>query len=470
MTSKQVPIQQAVNIGCEHYKSGNTDAAEKIFKNILSVDPDNVDANHLLGIIEKDKGHFEHAVKLISKAIRIDPDQAVFYNHLGIVLKEMEKLPDAIQNFKKAINLNPDYCLAFNNLGDAYIASNRFDRAIAALKNAISIKPDYVSPYCNLGVAFKAQENFKRAIASLTKALALDPNHAKAHNNLGDVYKALNLMEKAVEHYKQAISIQPSFLTAICNLAHLYEKTNQLDKSQDTIQKALSIDQHDPLANCLLATILRRQKEYNDALNVLSGIKIPTTNTVLASRIHYEFGKTYDYLDTPQNAFDHFNRANRFSADNRFSAQADKSSFVKQIHQNKILFSKEYANLLPADRDKDLNPPIFIVGFPRSGTTLLDQIIGSHPEVLVVEEKPMLEMAMETSPHFSLTDAKPDTPISDQEIKALQASYFKHLRTCTGKHTGKKIIVDKYPLNLVSMGCIHTLFPRAKIIMCLRHP
>ena len=214
-------LQGLIQKGIQVHQAGQLPEAEAIYRQVLDVEPDHADANHLLGVIADQAGRHEIAVLLISKAIKKNPIDAAYHCNLGNALHEQGRLDEAIASYRKALAIKPDYAEAHSNLGNALHEQGRLDDAVASCRKALGIKPDLAGAHSNLGNAFTDLGRLDDAVASYHKALALKPDFPEVHSNLGTALKKLGRFEDAAASYHKALAIEPDFPEAHENLGRL---------------------------------------------------------------------------------------------------------------------------------------------------------------------------------------------------------------------------------------------------------
>jgi predicted O-linked N-acetylglucosamine transferase (SPINDLY family) len=211
-------IVQALQQAARFHDAGRMRDAELLYRDVLTIDPNNPDALHLLGMVAYETGHHVEAVKLIRQAIGIRPSPA-YYNNLGVVAKGIGQFDEAVGLNYCALALKPDYAEGHNNLGVLFKdRKNGFELAVACFDRAVELKPDYADALANLGNAYTVRGRLDEARSAIERALAIDPKNAGAHVNLGAVYQNQGLMAEAVACYKQALIARPDHAAAHSNL------------------------------------------------------------------------------------------------------------------------------------------------------------------------------------------------------------------------------------------------------------
>jgi tetratricopeptide (TPR) repeat protein len=188
---------------------------------------------------------------------------------------------------------------------------SRYEESIVYLQQAIANKPNYAEAYNNLGVALYKSERYEEALENYNSALKVRAEFAEAYFNIGILLSETRQNEEAISSYEQAISINPRYLDALYNLASLYEKLNQIENSNIWSQKIFQFQAEEPKANRLAAVLLRRDKKYQEALNVLKNISLDKLDIETTIAIHFEMGKVYDLIEESESAITHFEKANQ---------------------------------------------------------------------------------------------------------------------------------------------------------------
>ena len=419
-------------------------------------------------------GRLEEVVLQATAIAAEYPKAVILYNILGAAHAGLRNLDEAIASFGKAVRIKPDYVEAHNNLGLALQSRGRFEEAIESFSKAVHIKPDYAEAHNNLGAALKYQGRLEEAVASLGKALQIAPDRAEAHNNLGAALQDQGRLEEATASFSNALQIKPDFVEAHSNLCGLYEKQNNIEELERALEKA-TLNCGKDNSNILfhLAQLANRKNQFGDALGYLNKVQVERIQPSQKEAYFSLLGKACDKLGRFDEAFSSFAKQNEWA---RVSIGAKK--FNADRHLNSVLAHKAawatgakpaWTNPISGVSNKS---PSFLVGFPRSGTTLLDTILRSHTQITVIEEKPMVGVLVGVmSKAFAQTPTVRNlNTLSEADVISLRDIYFKELKKHIDRVDDGKLIVDKFPLNVVHVGIIHRVFPDAKFILALRHP
>ncbi|MDA9783652.1 tetratricopeptide repeat protein [Gammaproteobacteria bacterium] len=457
------------NLGNTLKNVGRLDEAEASFRKAIALKPDFAEAHSNLGATLKELCRLDEAEASYTEAIALKADFATAHNNLGNTLKELGRLDEAEASFRKTIALKPDFALAHYNLGNTLQELVRLEEAEASYAQAIAVKPDYAEARNNLGVILRELGRFDEAIASYTLAIAVKPDYAETHNNLGVILQELNRLEEAEASLRQAIALKTDYADAYCNLCELLEKTNKVEETLLVIENA-KVNVVEKGADFLFyeALILFKLKDYEMVEELIKKI----SKEELSEGIKPSFMKlkadVHHHKKDYSAAFEEFKSMNEYvkdsqeykkqQADNYFNHQRDSIFQLEQLQQQTL-----YKSVI----EPSWNQPTFLIGFPRSGTTLLDTILRSHSNIDVLEEVPMVEKMNDSLEHVTTISMIEDMDNAAAEIAS--GFYYEELKK--NIEVGKKqIVIDKLPLNILMLPLINQVFPKAKFIMALRHP
>jgi len=513
------------------HKNGQLDQAEEIYKNVLISEPQQSDAQYLLGIISLNKGNYEVAIKLIDKAIIIDPTKAHYYNDCAQAYTALNNTENAIDYYKKAIALNKDNIEAYNNIGNIFREIGEHGQAIIHLKKAIDLDSTFTEGHYNLALTYGKNKDYKNATFYYNKTIEIDPNFFAAYNNLGVIYKNNLDIKTAFQYFKKAISINPKYLDAYLNIGYIYLQSGNTDEAFRNFKIILNIDPSHIKAYMGIAIGMRRLNKQDEAISQLKkalGIKpddpylldaIGQTLTELGKKekaieyfentikikpssyktihslalinpeskylttikkslkdnnindndkahLHFSYGIISDKLKDFDSAFTEYKKANLIKR-NKIPYKAENDS----TYVNKLIttYTKEYVNKIKKyGMSSDL--PIFIVGMPRSGTSLAEQILSSHNSVYGAGELNLIEKNIEDEILKKFNENNYDTKsiinLSETTIKFILEDYLNELRKFS--KTASRI-TDKLPYNYLKIGLIKSLLPNSRIIYCKRN-
>ena len=380
-------------------------------------------------------------------------------------------------NFKVAENLynqvlkiDPNHIKTIFFLGTLSVQTKNFGRAKQMLQKTIQVQPNNVDAHNNLGVVFKEFEKFQKAKDCFERVIQIQPNHVDAVNNLGNVFKQLGKPQKAIDYYQRAIEIEPSYVGAHYNLMEICEKTNRIIELKNAVSNAKTIFKDNSIIKLYEGILLSRNEKFVEAKNCLKLISFES-NEINKEIIRVStLAKCYDRIGDTDKAFNYFKKANLLTQKTKIK-NFDKNKYLQEIKIRKEFFKKSKIEKWPTLKQPDNEPsPIFLIGFPRSGTTLLDTILRSHPSIEVIEEKPMVDKLIYSLNELTENNFENLKKIEIDQIKKIRNIYFKNLDIHIQNNHNSKIYIDKLPLNIINVGEIIRIFPKSKFIISLRHP
>ncbi len=378
--------------------------------------------------------------------------------HLDIVAEQAERLTREF----------PGSFALWNLLGASCAQTGRISLAEQAFRSATELKPDFPDAFSNLGNVLKDQGRLEEAVASFTRAIALKPDFAEAHGNLGNAFKNLDRLEEAAACFARAIALKPDHLEAHCNLFELYEKSNRLDSAREALENARKVfPVFPPELKLRNAAYHFRMKEFEMVIAELQDIGAKDLRANSETRRLELLAKSLEKTRRHDEAFLCMHRMNELikAAHKVFDEPA--SAYLHNTEMRRQYLQSSRGEK-PAGRSASAGPrPVFLVGFPRSGTTLLDAFLRGHPQVEVVEERPMLARTTGLIGEFS-PPARIEG-LDDETLGRMRGIYFDELKQHV-LHDEGKTLVDKLPLNLIMAPEMHALFPDARYILALRHP
>ena len=446
------------NISGACYKAiGQLDAAVESYKKALAIKPDYAEVNYNLGVTLKELGQLDAAVKCYEKAIASQPDYADPYNNLGSIFLRLDQLDAAVECYEKAIAIQPDYAEAHNNLGLTLKKLDQVDAAVKCYEKAIASQPDYADPYNNLGSIFMELGQMDDAINSYEKAVAIKPEYAEAHNNLGNAFNKLERLDDSVKCYKKALIFKPDYTDAHYNLGIAFKGLGQIDDAVKCYEKAVAIKPDNAEAHRNLSALKKYTKDDPQITQMQSLVSTSDLSQSDRMLLCFALAKAYEDLGKQDELFKFLHEGNRLrKEDLSYSLDKDQKLFTSCRN----LFSS-----LPSTIENSLSyetsaiQPIFIVGMPRSGTSLVEQIIASHHAVHGAGELDTLSNLI--LPIVKNHPTHNNRVLSEKTFFSIRQQYLDSLSSF---NVSENIITDKMPLNFRYIGFILSAFPEAKII------
>lgn len=386
---------------------------------------------HRKGLEKAHRQAYQAAHQLISEAIALDPCCFQYRISLCEVCEKWGNPELAARAYLDGIRVKPDWADGYNNLGVVYIRAGNAEKGLACFRKAVEIRPDYVDALNNLGSALKDGGRVDAAIPFYEQAVRLRPDYAGAWSNLGNTYRAMGQMDRAETAFRKALELDPANAAVHRDLANTVDHTTR-DKD-----------------------ILEMEHRFKDP-----GAKP-------FQRLHLGFGlaKAFADLDDPETAFFYLSRANRIMRESYTYEIQEEARFFKAIKQ---VFSPEFFRRHPGSGIAD-PAPVFILGMPRSGTSLVEQILASHSRVHGAGELEYIKRIAENG--FVLAqDRRFPESVPDIPLERLRQAGQEYLEAVKGRDPEKAFITDKMPGNFRFIGLIRLLLPRARIIHCTRDP
>ena len=493
-------IAAAIEEGLAHHRAGRREAAEAVYRRLLEIEPEQADALHLLGVIAHQRGmhgaaiegirraiaasattasyhnslgeayrasgEAEQAMAAYRRAIALDPGYAPPHYNLGIALMSRDRLGDAIASFQRALEIEPGDAKTHINLGNAFKKSARLDDAVACYREAVRLQPGDAAGHYNLGGVLKVQGQLEEAVACYRSALAIEPESAKTHNNLAIALRIQGRFEEAMASYRRALEIDPGYAEAHDNLGNLL---NELGRSQDALASYRSALERDPgNARANYHYSVHRGfagdepavTRLRDLLNA-DGVGEEDRNFLL-----FALGNACDGLCRYDEAFSYYARANeQRRRQQTYDREAHERLFGAIIAANGSL----NATAGRAPRQPDF-VPIFVVGLPRSGKTLVEIMLGQHASVFAASESDLWQRIVHDQAGAA---GIADPYICDQDelagvfIANLGAAYETEMRRIGG---ARRYFITTRPDNIIALGLIARALPAARIIECRRDP
>jgi protein O-GlcNAc transferase len=290
-----------------HHKAGQLSDAERLYRLILSRNPRQPEALHMLGVLAHQAGQNGPAEDLIRQAISVQPSVAGYHGNLGMVLAAKGKLDEAIASYRNSVELQPQYPDAYNNLASLLIDASQFEAAIDACRKALALKPQIAAAHYNLGAALRGKGNLSGAASAFHAATLAKPGYAEAHNSLGDMLAKQGQTEQAIASFRQAITARPAYPEAFNNLGNAYRDLHQLRAAAAAYQSALLIRADDAVVLNNLGTLLEGLPESAEqCIEVYQRALAAQPNLAAA---HYNLGNALRKLGRVGEAVDQYRQA-----------------------------------------------------------------------------------------------------------------------------------------------------------------
>jgi Flp pilus assembly protein TadD len=400
-------------------------------------------------------GRLAEAIACYEQVVARDPQDWEIWNNLGNARRDAGDLRRAIDALTIARDLRPDLGAIHYNLGVTLAMAEALAEAARAFGEAVRLAPDHPAGLLALGSVLRQLGRHAEALTPLERAARLAPAAAEIRIELGRTLSGLGRFDEADAAYRDALTVEPGLAAAFLERGLLLERGNRLERLPALLDEAAAAGvPADDLAY-LRALALEREGRLDAALDAARAADDPAR----AARL---IGRLADRLGAAGAAFDAYRELNRLAGAGWAERAAAYRAHVAALRD---MMSADYAARWSAlDLDLSRPAPVFLVGFPRSGTTLLDTLLMGHPGVHVLEEAPILQRVGEALGDFARLPE-----LGADEANELRALYFSEL-DALDPAAQERLVVDKLPLNILGAPLIRRLFPEAKLIFALRHP
>jgi len=451
-----------------HRLAGRNTEALDCLDQALKLEPGNAGALTLAGMILHAQGRAVDAAHCFERACRAQPGNAELHHNLGVVLQGMRRFGEAAACYERAIQLKPDYAQAYNSLGTILFAQGRYGEAVTFFRASLGLKPDDAETFNNLGVALQATNLMDEAEQCFARALELRPDYIDALVNLGTMRQRLGRTEQAMACFERALALRPDHPPTHNHVGLMMTSLGRLEEARRAFENAIRLDPGQLAYHCARAAVVKFEagdpwlpplEEFAKDIDRLAPIE--------RVKLQFALAKACDDLGDYEAGFRYLLAAN---AERRRVLAYDERAALDALKRIAQGFTAERMRQRGARSAGDSSPvPVFIVGMPRSGTSLVEQILASHPLVFGAGE---LEDFGRLANALRLADGAPAFPdrvdeLADEALTGLGADYLAVLRARAPQATR---ITDKMPHNFQHIGLIHLALPGAKIIHVRRNP
>ncbi len=446
---------------------GDMPGVSNACQHVLKLQADHPRALSLLGNALASQGQHEAAITNYEKALALKPGDIAILNNLGNALYIASRLDEAADKLRKVVRLQPDYADAHNNLGNIYKAQNKNNVAIDHFQKALALNPKLFETLLNLGDILSDRIGHPIAAEEcFRKALALKPDDIQAHTGLINMLRFQGRLDDSLKAVNSALRFNPEHPGSLARIADIYEQQGEYDKAYSQI--CMLLENNDKPLPLLIEVMLRICQKVgccDEAIKRAQGLLATETLAPISRQtLHFELGKLHDKAKEYDRSFEHYHSANETA-----KPPFDIEEIKQQVNSLTHTYNKETLAQL-SHSNNDNQQPVFIVGMPRSGTSLTEQILGSHPEVFAAGEMNDINDIAASMPALLGTDKPhPDCLewLNQNTIDQLARRYLDKLDTLS---TDTRYITDKMPHNFMNLGLIALLFPKTRIIHCVRDP
>ena len=455
------------NLGVIFQQEKQYQKSIELYKKSISAFPKSHEAYSNLGSLLLTMGQYDLAEDYLNKVVSFKSDFLMAYQNLFNLYLQTKQQDKAEKTIFKCLKLAPNNHLINSNLGRFLLEKGDLYKSRKYLEKAINLKPDFWIAYNNLATLDATTGNLSGAEFNLQKAIFLNPAYLEGYVKLGEIKIDLNKVKEAESLFLKSLEIDKDYAYGHSSLFRIYEKTNNLKK----LKEALKFQQvNDKIKNEILlyeSRVYYREKKYTKAKESIDKISLDWLKNV-DDNTKINFWSFKGFIEDKSKNFENAYYAFTKSQLNLKYAKCDKNHFKNYIKDyeknlnNKNFFAKR-------DSFSGKNKIVFLLGFPRSGTTLLDTVLRSHPEIDVVEEKPIinsLENIIKNQFKIGLDEIY---NLNEEQVNKLRKFYLANILNYSEKKNAQ-VLIDKFPFQTVCLPLINFIFPEAKIIFTHRHP
>ena len=351
--------------------------------------------------------------------------------------------------------------------------AGRFREAAEACRRVVELQPRNVEALCKRGLMLRESHELEESRKAFERALKVDPRHVESNIYLAMVYRHFRQTERALECYERAAWLDPRETRAFTGMAGVHEQRNELDEAQEAVARALAVNPENPTALVLRARLHRRQGRHAEAAEILRTLVAGTISDETRFRAGFELGRNLEKLGDHAGAFEAVREANTVHARVPSTRSVSTRAWIRLLDDAPRFTPELLARWRDAGPADDREAPVFLVGFPRSGTTMTEQILSAHPDIGVSDEQDFLSrMYRALLPAYD-----PERPLADQvdgasddQILAARRVYREQADRVLAEKPGATLLIDKNPTSIVVLALLTRVFPGARVIVALRDP
>ncbi|HAE99835.1 MAG TPA: hypothetical protein DCO68_08185 [Methylophilaceae bacterium] len=471
-------LKTNINLAQTHHNLANVLFEQQLYNEALShyqaaikIDSKRIESLIDCGVCYHRMKDYERAIDHLEQAYSLDKNNVRLLHILGVIFTELEKHEQALNFLEKATQLAPNqpiYKLCYaNTLERATFVSE----AEILYHQTCESAPNYLDAFLTYGEYLFKNRFYDEALECFKHAEALAPQNLKVLRQLGLTYMGMGDTESTEKYLNLALQVDKDNISTLTSLGQAYIESGDAEKAQEIANTLIKIDANSHLGYTLQSSAKKSTLSDNIADNLLSLLNNTSLNLEdnIKSSIHFSLGKVFNDHNNYQEAFKHYALGNTLTNQSL--------GYNKEIDQTKVsnlidMFNPSFFNA-HSHLGVDSNLPVIIVGMPRSGTTLTEQIISSHPQVLGAGEVIFWGGAPAMIPLRLKTDTPYPQCLSEMDERLahdIAGLYERALRKTVGLNNNPKHITDKMPHNFMRIGLIALLFPNVKIIHTIRDP
>jgi tetratricopeptide (TPR) repeat protein len=498
-------VSQTLTEASQLRQAGQLARAEQLYWSVLGHEPTQPEALHELGMIAHQRGSSYLALDLLTRAVASREATAVHWNNLGVLHGLLNQLDKAAAALEQALRLDPNFAETNNNLGTIRLRQGEPELARACFERALRCRPDYAEAHHNLGLLWQHYQDFERAAACHEQAIRIRPNYPDACMNLGIARRHLGEFQAAIAAFQQALAWNAGLSDASSNLGHTLEELGEHAQAVQCYRRALSVQPKSAELSNNLANALKEQglfaeavAEYRRTLTIQPDYAFAWYSLVqLAADGYYRFESqdvarlkqwiadvrkslhdrsllaftlagVLDIQDAVDEAFSYYRQANEMRKQAYQACGRDFNAHEQHALVDRLigLHDEDYFRRVQG-WGADSETPVFLIGMPRSGSSLVEQILSSHPQVHGVGELGKISR-LAARQNASASRRGSATALAVADAKNARELADSYLQCVSQLAHGASRVVDKTLDNFLHLGALVTMFPRARLIHCRR--
>ncbi len=479
------------------FQRGELDGARALYEKLARQHPRDAEAHYCLGAIAGQQGRFDDAVRHLRRTVELEPRVGAGHCALGAAYKALRRFAEAEAAFRRAVQLQPAYADALLELAATLLCQGKLAEAEGWFRKVLAVAPATARAHHGLGEVHGARREVEQEIQCYRRALEIDPRLPMTHHRLGIALFTMGMFEEAVDHFREAVRLQPDLVDAYKYRGLAESKLGDREAARRAYRRALELapDNVDvvvceadlleqegdaegayarlaPLleggvkhlgVGIVLANLCRRLDRCQEAIDYLEAmLREPALPAGNREQAYFSLGKLYDGRGEYDEAFAYFEKANELRP-RRFSPEEHRATFTALMELcDRPYFAAAPRSTVGSER------PLFIIGMPRSGTSLVEQILASHPQVFGAGELPdigtfVTELAQ--GEHGEGGYPECFRHLSVEVLDTMARRYLDHLERLAPEALR---VTDKLPQNFQHLGLIALILPGARVIHCVR--
>ena len=449
----------------DHQKKGEYAQARQLLEEVLGTLPRYADALHLLGILAQQTGKSSEALELLGQSIAIAPENPIFHHNLGKLQAQLGDSLSAARSYQRTLELDPQNMQCWVQLGDLLAEKGEYVHAEQCYANALKLDMNDEDNWMRLARCLRHQDRLDEAISVYLERLKRNPTNVRLLIDTGLALTKRGNLSQSAKALQEAVRLDPSSAEAQYNLGVVHAELGDFEAAKQAYEESLRLDPASTQPYPNLAAIIR----FKGGEALIGEMERRSQDDAGDVNLHFALGKAHDDAGDYDASFAHYLKGNAQARTRlRYSTEAQ-WGFCRSVMQH---FDRKTVSRLAKD-GLDSKVPLFIVGMPRSGTSLVEQILASHPQVYGAGELTLLQRelmaALGASSLKSLVgvDIGRFTAMPAEQRQAVAAKTLAAMRKLAPDAAR---ITDKMPQNFLLLGLLHAFFPAAKIVHCRRDP